>query len=67
MVTRRHRPEREHARSTTSASLGRRAWAKLRAASGLLVLVVVAGVGLAAVIGLAVLAVAFALRKAVGG
>ena len=42
------------------------AWEKLRAASGLLVLVVVAGIGLAAVIGLLVFAIAFALRRAAG-
>jgi hypothetical protein len=55
------------ARPPSAPSLARRAWMKLRAASGLLVLVVVTGVGLAAIIGLAVLAVAFALRQAVGG
>lgn len=55
------------ARPSSSPSLARRTWTKLRAASGLLVLVVVTGIGLAAIIGLAVFAVAFALRKAVGG
>lgn len=55
------------ARPSSAPSLARRTWTKLRAASGLLVLVVVTGVALAAIIGLAVLAVAFALRKAVGG
>jgi hypothetical protein len=38
----------------------------LRAAGGLLVLVAVAGVGLAAAIGLVVLGIAFALQRAVG-
>ena len=54
-------------RPPAAPSLARRAWTKLRAASGLLVLVVATGIGLAAIIGLAVLAVAFALRQAVGG
>lgn len=54
-------------RPPSSPSLARRAWTKLRAASGLLVLVVVTGIGLAAIIGLTVLAVAYALRQAVGG
>lgn len=67
MVSPPHPRKREHTRSTTSASLGRRALAKLRAASGLLVLVALSGIGLAAIIGLAVLAVAFALRQAVAG
>jgi hypothetical protein len=55
------------ARSPGRPSLTRRAWTKVRAATGLAVLVVASGVGLAAVIGLAVLAVAYALRQAVGG
>ena len=62
-----HRPERKQTRSTAAESLARRTWTKLRAASGLLVLVVVTGIGLAAIIGLTVLAIAFALRQAVGG
>lgn len=61
------RSRRGPARSSAGGSRTLRAWEKLRAASGLAVLVVVAGVGLAAIIGGAALAVGYALRQAVGG
>ncbi|MDQ3106536.1 MAG: hypothetical protein M3Q68_01865 [Actinomycetota bacterium] len=48
-------------------SPARRALARARAAVGLVILVVVAGVGLAGAIGAFVLAVAFALQRAAGG
>ena len=60
------RPPRP-APSPPRASSAQWALSKLRAATGLLVMVLVSGVLLAAAIGITVVALAFVLRKAVGG
>lgn len=57
----------EPAPPAPTPTAGRSAWEGMRAAMGLLVLVMGAGVGLAAAIGLFVLGITFALQRAVGG